>query len=261
MEHPYWQKQQPTAPLFPDIEWSRPEQRSMAGKLAIIGGHSGGFVAVANAFQLAAVSGIGQARAVVPDVLRRTIPPAITDIVFTASTPSGGIAKDDPVLLAAAAWADCLLLVGDSGRSAETAIAFEQLLPGDTNLVITRDAADLLMNAAARVVDRPGTTLVLSLAQLQKLFRAIYYPKMISFSMPLLALVEAVHKLTLTYPLSLVTFHQQQLVIAHKGQVTTTPFTKPLAIWRGDAAAIAACYLCWTPGKPVEALSTAMRHL
>jgi len=38
MELAYWQCQTPEQPLFPDIEWNKPEQRSRAGKLGIIGG-------------------------------------------------------------------------------------------------------------------------------------------------------------------------------------------------------------------------------
>ncbi|RKV95423.1 MAG: hypothetical protein D8G53_08935 [Candidatus Saccharimonas sp.] len=39
MKSPYWQRQTPEQPLFYDIEWNKPEQRSRAGKLGIIGGN------------------------------------------------------------------------------------------------------------------------------------------------------------------------------------------------------------------------------
>ncbi len=259
MDYPYWQKQDSHTPLFPDIEWSKPEQRSMAGKLAIIGGNSGGFVAVASAYQLALSTGIGQARVIVPGVLKRTIPPHISDVMFVESTMSGGIAKDDPQLLTSIEWADMILLVGDNGRSSETAIAFEQLLRGDTPLVITRDAVDLLMNASQQVVDREKTLLVLSLAQLQKLFKSLYYPKIISFSMQLLALVEVLHKFTLTYPVTIATFHHNQLIVAHNGSVTTTSYDQPMSIWRGDTATRAACFWTWSIKKPLEAVTASAR--
>ena len=46
-QHPYWQKQTPEKPLFPDIEWAKPEQKSQAGRLGIIGGNKLGFMGVA----------------------------------------------------------------------------------------------------------------------------------------------------------------------------------------------------------------------
>ena len=45
----YWQKQT-DAPLFPDIEWARPEQKAKAGKLAIVGGHAHSFAATAESY-------------------------------------------------------------------------------------------------------------------------------------------------------------------------------------------------------------------
>ena len=37
MELAYWQRQTPEQPLFYGIEWNKPEQRSRAGQLSIIG--------------------------------------------------------------------------------------------------------------------------------------------------------------------------------------------------------------------------------
>ncbi len=58
-QFPYWQQQAIGKPLFPDIEWNKPEQRSQAGKLGIIGGNKLGFVAVGDAYRIAAESGAG----------------------------------------------------------------------------------------------------------------------------------------------------------------------------------------------------------
>ena len=42
----YWHKQG-TKPLYPDVIWSKPENKQAAGKLLIIGGHAYGFSAPA----------------------------------------------------------------------------------------------------------------------------------------------------------------------------------------------------------------------
>lgn len=260
MDLSYWLKQTTETPLFPDIEWSRPEQKTHAGKLAIIGGNKLGFVAVGEAYNTATQLRAGQIRAILPDDLKKSIPAVITDAIYVASNPSGGFSREAlRELQAACAWADVCLLVGDSGRNSETAIAFETLLgtyPG--HLVITRDAADLLRPAAQKLVEREKTTLVLSFAQLQKLFQTVYYPKILSFSMQLMQLVEALHKFTTTYPVTIVTFHQSQLIVASDGQVSTTPFDEPMAIWRGATATRAACYLLWNPTKPFESITTSL---
>jgi hypothetical protein len=256
MMHSYWQKQSSTKPLFPEIEWNKPEQRSHAGKLAIIGGNKLGFVAIRDAYEVASELGAGQIRAVLPDVLKRTIPPSVSDTIFVPSNPSGGFSREAlPEFQAACAWADLCLLIGDAGRNSETAMSLEALLESDSRVVITRDAVDLLMPAMGRFVDRENTTFVISFAQLQKIFQSVYYPRIVSFSMQLMQLVETLHKFTITYPVTIVTFHQNQLILARDGQVVTQEFDQPMAIWRGITATRAATYLLWNPTKPLEAIA------
>ena len=257
--HSYWQKQSSTKPLFPDIEWNRPEQRAHAGRLAIIGGNKLGFVAIRDAYEVANELGAGQIRAILPDVLKKTVPTSINDVLFLPSNPSGGFSREAlPEFHAACAWADLCLLIGEAGRNSETAMAFESLLDGNGHLVITRDAVDLLMPAMNRIVEREKTTLVVSFAQLQKIFQTVYYPKILSFSMQLMQLVESLHKFTITYPVTIVTFHQNQLIIAHDGNIVTQEFDQPMAIWRGITASRAASYLLWNPKQPLEAIATSM---
>lgn len=255
--HSYWLKQSSTSPLFPDIAWSKPEQRAHAGKLAIIGGNKLGFVAIRDAYEVAHQLGVGHIRAILPDILKKTIPANAVDAVFLPSNQSGGFSREAlPEFHAACEWADLCLLVGDAGRNSETAVAFESMLAGSGSLVVTRDAIDLLMPAMQRAVDRQKTTLVVSFAQLQKIFQSVYYPKILSFSMQLMQLVETLHKFTITYPVTIVTFHNSQLVVAHGGTVVTHEFNEPMAIWRGITAARASSYLLWSPDKPLEAIAT-----
>lgn len=260
MDYPYWKKQSPDTPLFPDIEWNKPEQRSMAGKLGILGGNKLGFAGVAEAYSVAKNAGVGEIRVVLPDVLRKTIPSAITDALFAPTNPSGSLSKDAaPELHTMAAWAQSVLCIGDAGRSSETAILYEQFVQEYTGqLVITRDAVDLVKNSAQLLVDRPNTFMVVSFAQLQKLFQAVYYPKVLTFSMQLTNLVEAVHKFTITYPVAIAVLHREQLIIAHGGEVVTTSWENPMAIWRGETAAKIASYWLWSPGKPLDAAATAI---
>lgn len=252
----YWQQQEPDTPLFPDVEWTRPERRSQAGRLGIIGGNKLGFAAVAEAYQEATKAGAGAVRVLLPDVLRKSIPTNMTDVIFGATNPSGSFAKNAKTELhAIGEWADGILLVGDAGRSSETAILYEGFVHEYSGqLTVTRDAIDLLKNSISVLVERPHTTLVISFAQLQKIFQAIYYPKVLTFSMQLAQLVESLHKFTITYPVCVVVLHKEHLVIASEGKVITQTWDDPMAIWRGTVAARAVSYWLWNPGNVLQAM-------
>lgn len=259
-QYPYWHKQTPDQPLYPNIEWSKPEQKAFAGKLGIVGGNKLGFAGVAEAYKIALETGAGQVRVVLPDVLRKTIPASMTDVLFAATNPSGSLSKDaTPELTALAAWADELLLIGDAGRSSETAIVYEQFLKGyDGALVITRDAIDLIKNSSQALAERPNTLIIAAFAQLQKLFQSVYYPKVLTFSMQLTNLIEALHKFTITYPVTIAVLHHDTFIVASGGEVVTTPWGNPLLIWRGDVAARVSAYWLWNKSKPLEATATAV---
>ena len=260
MDTSYWRKQTDTTPLFPDIEWSKPEQRSARGHLGIIGGNKLGFAGVAESYTTALATGAGEVRVLLPDCLRKSIPKTMTDVVFGACNPSGSLARGALAeAKALAAWSQCLLLAGDAGRNSETAITYSDVIREYSGLlVITRDAIDLVKNDTEALVNRPNTVLVISFAQLQKIFQSVYYPKILTFSMQLLHLVEAIHKFTVTYPVNIVVLHNDTLAIASDGQVVTTAWGNPMAIWRGHTAARAASYLLWTPKQPIEAIAASL---
>ena len=258
--YPYWRQQTAAQPLYPDIEWNKPEQRSLAGRLGIIGGNKLGFAGVGEAYGVATANGVGETRVLLPDALRKTVPPSMTDVLFAATNPSGSLARDAHTdMLALGQWASGMLLIGDAGRNSETAILYEDFLKDYTGpLTITRDAIDLIKNSSQTIVDRPDTLLVLSFAQLQKLFQNVYYPKVLTFSMQLAQLVEAVHKFTISYPVAIMVLHKDYIVIAAGGEVTTTPWQNPMAIWRGSVAAKAASYWLWNRSSVLTAATASV---
>jgi len=260
MEHPYWHKQTAAKPLYPDIEWGKPEQKSQAGRLGIIGGNKLGFAGVAESYSNALKCGVGEVRVLLPDVLRKTIPPIITDTIFGATNPSGSLARESLVeMKALGVWSTGILMIGDAGRNSETAIVYEDFLREYSGpLIMTRDAVDLIKHSSQNLIERPDTLLVVSFAQLQKLFQLVYYPKVLTFSMQLTSLVEAIHKFTITYPVSITVLFKEQLLVASGGEVTSTPWENPMAIWRGQTAARAACYWLWNPSKPLESVTASL---
>lgn len=259
MHYDYWQKQLPHTPLFPDIAWQKPERKALAGKLLTIGGSAQGFAAVAGAYESATQAGAGECRVLLPDALKKAVDMAAYDCVFVPTNHSGGISRDAlGQLIAAAEWADAVLLIGDAGRNSETAIVYEQLLASSphTLMCVTRDAVDLLKASWPACLARGTTILVVTLAQLQKIFQSVYYPKTILFSMQLTHLVEALHKFTITYPATIVVFHQNQLVTAQAGHVTSSPWEDPMLIWRGHIAARAIVYAMQHKQHVLQAVTT-----
>ena len=259
-QFPYWHVQEPSKPLYPNVEWNRPEQRNLRGRLGVIGGNKLGFAGVAEAYSTAYDAGAGEVRVLLPDILRRAIPASITDAVFAPNNISGSLSKGAlGDMQALGAWSTGVLLVGDAGKSSETTVVYDDFIASYTGwITLTRDAVDLVRRSAPVMVEREHTLYVLSFAQLQKLFQDVYYPKILTFSMQLAQLVENLHKFTLSYPITVLTLHQGQLVIAHDGQVVTQRWDSPMAIWRGHTAARAASYLLWH-SKPLEALASSIQ--
>lgn len=260
MEIAYWRKQEPGKPLYPELEWAKPERRDQAGKLLVVGGNKLGFAAVAESYQTALSVGVGEVKVVLPDCLKKSVPPTLLDVIFTACTPSGGLSKEGlPELRAASEWARSVLLIGDAGRNAETALAYEEFIRTyEGQLTVTRDAIDLVKNDRTLLAERPNTLVVASFAQVQKLFQGLYYPKVLTFNMQLLQLVEALHKFTITYPCTITTLHKDTLIIAHNGEVVTQLWQEPMAIWRGTVATEAAAYWLWNHDRPLPAVVSSL---
>lgn len=261
--YPYWQRQTPEQPCYPDAEWQRPERRDQAGKLGIIGGNALGFAAVAHSYQATHHAGAGQVRVILPDALQKSVPPQMTDVLFAPTTPSGGMSSEAIAALRALdSWADGILLIGDAGKNSQTASLYESFLH-DTQrpVVLTRDAVDLVQHNAAALLEKPQLLYVVSLAQLQKMFRAVYYPKLVTFHMQLAQLVETLHKFTITYPTTIVTFHAEQLIMAQGGQVITQAWATPLTIWRGTVASYIASHLLWLAHTPLAAAASGAVHV
>jgi hypothetical protein len=260
MDRNYWAQQAPGKPLFPQMEWSRPEHRSAAGKLLIVGGHQHGFAAPAEAYAAAAKAGIGTARVLLPDSVRKIVGAVLENGEFAPSTPSGSFSQkalDD--LLSYGAWADAVLFAGDLGRNSETAILLEKFLgKSPAAVTLTKDAVDYAVTAPETVLQRHGVLLVLSLSQLQRLAVAAHFPKPVTFGMDLLHLVEWLHDFTSQHRPYIVVKHHDSIAVAVDGQVSTTRLATDMPIWRVQVAATAATWWLQTPSKPFEAITTAL---
>ncbi|MBP9738357.1 hypothetical protein KBD20_01575 [Candidatus Saccharibacteria bacterium] len=259
MEHTFWHRQG-DKPLFEELEWNKPERKDQAGRLLIVGGNVHALAAPAQSYILAQNLGIGTTKVALPSKTKKLLGDIPFDALFLPSTPSGEFAKDGATeLIEYALWADTVLLPGDVGRNSQTTLLLEELIISYSDqIVLTRDAVDTLSSDAVLLLERPKTTLILSIAQLQTLIRNSDIPTPISFTMDLVKLVDLLHEITTKYSCSIVTLHQSQFIVASGGKVSTTKTQvsddEP-AHWRNPFATHAACFLTWYPSQPFEALT------
>lgn len=260
MEQAYWHRQKPNEPLYPALSWSRPQNRQSAGKLLIVGGNLHSFAAVGESYGVAVKAGVGTIRIMLPDALQKTIGKFFDAGEFAPSTPSGSFSqKAVAPILDAALWADAILVAGDLGRNAETAILLETLLRKTTiQVTITQDAVDYITSTPTIGQTRPNTTLALSLSQLQRLAIATKHTEAITYSMDMLRLAEWLHNFTAKYPFSIITEHNEMMLVAVNGEISTTKTAENTPIWRVQTAARASVWWLQNPSKPFEAITTAM---
>jgi NAD(P)H-hydrate repair Nnr-like enzyme with NAD(P)H-hydrate dehydratase domain len=262
MENTFWLKQTKDKALFPDLLWSRPEHRNQAGKLLVIGGNLHGFAAPAEAYAESGKAGAGTVRVLLPDALKKIAGQVLESVDFAPSTPSGSFNQQAlGELLDHGTWANAVLVAGDLGRNSETAILLEKFVNKFQGmLVITKDAIDYFKDLPLLLFDRPATTLVLSMAQLQRLCQKAGKKQAVTFSMDLIKLVDFLHELTTVHPCNIIVKHLDNILVSAGGRVSTTKLEKDIEIWRVKTASHAAIWWLQNSTKPFEALTTSVNH-
>lgn len=237
---------------YADLKWNIPEQKQ--GTVAIVGGNLQNFrTPIKVAEFLIRTYPIEAARVILPDALKTKLP-GLPDLVFLSSTESGSLANDTE-LASAIAQTDIAMVVGDLSRNNITARVLTKTCRNTVQrMVITRDAVDLLSSEIGDdVLMNENLILIATMAQLQKLLRAIYYPKMLMMTQPLTQVAETLHKFTLSYPVKIITLHNEQVLIAENGEVAAVPLEKsgysPLTLWGGEFAAKITAYNMFNPGN------------
>lgn len=267
MQQGYWQRQG-SKPLFPELEWNKPERRDQAGKLLIIGGSSHALTAPIKAYEAARRQGAGEIRLLLPDKTKRLLTQGQSPyaalrslsglIEFLPSTSSGEFAQEgSDQIVWHTQWADTVLIAGDSGRNSQTSVLLESLLSSYTGRVlITKDAIESLYTHPGILLDREHTAIVASFGQLQRLFKAGGVARPLQFAMDLVPLVYYLQEYSAQHSAAIITVHQGQLIAAQGGDVVSTKISQQREKhWRLTFAAIASCYQTWNPEKQLEALA------
>lgn len=241
---------------YKDFYWNVPETKQ--GRMNVVGGNSQRFhapVKVANL--LREKYPIEEVVTVLPESLR----PVFGDfpnVIFAAATESGSF-RDGAELVRIFNAADFNLLIGDTSRNTVTAKAVAEACGAAKKpVLVTRDAVDVLAEECSEeTLLNPNLVIFGSMVQMQKIFRAVYYPKVLLLTQPLLQVVDALHKFTLSYPVTVITFHMGQFLVAKDGEVVSVPLEKTgasvMEMWGGGLAARVAVLNLFNPGKILEA--------
>ena len=244
-----------------DLLWNIPERKQ--GVVNVIGGNSQNFrTPVRVAEYLTEKYPVETVNLILPDALKSKLPP-MPNFKFLESTETGSFA-DDTELAANMNSGDYNLLIGDLSKNAITGkVIVSACASSEKPMLLTRDAVDLVAdNNPEEILLNEKSVIFGSLAQMQKLLRAVYYPKMLLLSQSLVQVAEVLHKFTLSYPVGIVTLHNGQILIAKDGIVKAVPMEKsgysPIMLWSGELAAKIVALNLYNPGDFVRATMAAI---
>jgi hypothetical protein len=247
---------------YKDLYWNIPDEQKQ-GSVVVVGGNGANFITpIRTAEFLEKTFPLKEVRLALPDVLRNKLP-NLPNLKFLASTDSGSFA-DGKEIKSAVDEADFGLLIGDFSKNSITAVQLQSAcLSSDKPLLLTRDAIDLITDESLeRILMRENIILMGSLVQLQKVFKMVYYPKMIMLSQSLLQITEAIHKFTLSYPVSIITLHDGQVIVAKNGIINVIPIDKvgvtPMALWSGEVAGKIVAMNIFSPNSFLEATTAGL---
>ncbi len=245
------------------ILWNVPEQKQ--GAVNVVGGNMQNFRTPTRVAEyLGANSPLKTVNLVLPDILRNKLPP-LDNFVFLDSTESGSFSNSEEITDTLNAT-DYNLLVGDFSKNNITAKAIQDACKNATKpTLVTRDTVDLIaVVGAERILMNHNLVIFGSMAQLQKLFHAIFYPKMLMMSQSLIQVAEIMHKFTLSYPVAIITLHDGQILIVQNGTVNVVPLEKthysPLTLWSGELASRIVALNLYNPNNFLEATTAALKN-
>lgn len=253
MDETFWHKQTDKA-IFPDVVWSRPEQKARAKKLLIIGGHSGGFDQVGRVYQAALDAGIGHAKVVLPDKLKASVGIHLPDAVFADLAPEPK-QRDAALsqLLAYADWADGVIFT-QPGNNSQTALLVASFVQVYKNrLIVTDDLLDLLAQDSELMVERADRMFVLSFSGLQNLVKLARSDVGLRHDMGLRPFVLALRQINQHIAAPINVIFEQEIVSTHDGQIISTPRQ-----FKPDPLMLAGWMATWwlqQPDRPIETLS------
>ena len=240
---------------YQELSWNVPEQKQ--GRVNIIGGNKQNFhLEIKIAEFLEKSYPIKEIDVILPDALKNKLPP-LPNIEFLPSSDSGSF-KESQEFINIFNHSDFNLVIGDLSKNSVTGKALSSAVKNSEKMtLITRDGVDLFAdNISESALMNENLILFASMPQLQKVLKGVYYPKMLLLSQSLVQVTEVLHKFTLSFPVSIITLHSEQILIAKDGLVKAIPLEKtdysPMTLWGGELSAKIVAMNLFNPNKFIE---------
>ncbi|HVQ44864.1 MAG TPA: hypothetical protein VMT30_07960 [Candidatus Saccharimonadia bacterium] len=165
---------QSTAPLYPQVLYSRPVTRRAGGRLLVVGGHVGEFSLPTAMHQFATAAGIGECTVIMPETLAKFLGGA-PGTAFAAATPSGSLGGEAlGRILELSEEADAVAIGPSLSNNSATAILAERLAAEiQRPLIACDDGLVALRQTLPAVTDNPEALIILTMAELFKLAGAL----------------------------------------------------------------------------------------
>ena len=234
---------------YEDLWWNVPEKQ--LGMVNVVGGNAQSFQTV-----VAKEFSVQEVKVVLPESLAGKVP-NLANFEFLAATGAGTLSGEG--MWEKMQGVDANLVIGDLSKNAITAKGVTEALAAvEKPCLVTRDAVDVVAEQPLEEILMRGYVDFLATAkQVQKMLRAVYYPKVMTLSQPLMQVVEILHKFTLSYQTGIVTFYSGQILVAKEGVVRAIALENsqfsPLTLWSGELAAKIVGLNLYNPKKFVEA--------
>ena len=248
--------------LYESLYWNLPEKKQ--GIVNIIGGNAQSFRTEIKVAEFLSVKyPVKEINNVLPESLRGQLP-SLDNFKFLPTTGSGSFSGEG--LNETLNMVDFNLIIGDLSKNSITGKAVVSACESsEKSILITRDAIDLMTeNQPEKFLMNENISLFGSLAQLQKLLRSVYYPKMLLLSQSLVQVTEVLHKFTLSYPISVITLHNGQLLMAKNGEVKAVQLGNSgyssMTVWNGELAAKIVALNLYNPNNFIQATIAAIYH-
>jgi len=227
--NPNWLKQTVDKPLYDNLLWGRPENKLQAGKVLVIGGNINSFAKTVNSYQLLISAGIGQVTILLPRPIFKVIGQISTDLIFCPSTDSGSFNSQSlDNFIDYTSSADGIFLSGELSNNSETLVVIEKLISRVTKpIILSDDSIDLALHLDDNLLNRNNMIYVGNLDKFQKLFSKLKSTDAITSNISLSDLVRVMQTFSQKNLVSLVTIHNDYVIVASRGQVSTTLIDKP----------------------------------
>lgn len=239
-----------------DLLWSVPEQNS--GHLAILGGHLHSFKTTIHLSEYAHQQPFKSIQTILPQKLQTLLPP-LPHLSFSPDTDSGSFASSKD-LKTKLQPADGIIFAGEFSKNSTTTIALSEVLTTLHQPLFINHQLDPFLPVSETLASRP-IHLLAPLSEIQKLFLSLLYPKMLLLTAPLLNIADQLRKFSLSYPIFIITLHQDKILLAHQGQIQAIPLSAtnytPLTLWAGEPIVKIAGLNLWNPNQSLAATTSA----